>query len=144
MSRTKSAPPLGRVIPDENVTVEREDNDQIQNGHEPLKRTTTMSPTFNNGGGLVPGSDSGVKSVSKADVIAELAQSSQVGGVREWKQELLRRAKEQDKAVQKEIDCRYQPVNFVSEANTKKFPTNTVFPKCSQKNFSNLLHLFFY
>lgn len=40
-----------------------------------------------------------------------------MGGVREWKEELKRRQKEQEKAVQKEIEQLYQPVNFVSEVS---------------------------
>ncbi|XP_021949632.1 espin [Folsomia candida] len=113
MSRTKSAPPLGRVIPDADEsdassTCGRGGQQQHQeNGHEPLKRTSTMSPTAC----IMGGGDT----VSKADVIAELAESSSVGGVREWKEELKRRQKEQEKAVQKEIEQLYQPVNFVSE-----------------------------
>jgi hypothetical protein len=83
MSRTKSAPPLGRVIPD---NVEEQTQSQIENvlpnnennGHEPLKRASTMSPTCLG--------SSETEDPSKADVIAELAQSSQVGGVREWKE----------------------------------------------------------
>jgi hypothetical protein len=119
MSRTKSAPPLGRVLPDDPSDPMQPGCHNQENGHEPLKRTNTvLNVNSNCGGGGVGTSSEGT--VSKAAVIAELAQSSQVGGVREWKEELRRRQKEQEKAVQKEIEQYYQPVNFVAEVSIHK------------------------
>jgi len=112
MSRTKSAPPLGRVIPDEQA---QSPNFSQENGHELLKRTNTVGTNGSNYGSAV--TEAGT--LSKQAVIAELAESSQVGGVREWKEELRRRQKEQEKHVQKEIEQFYQPVNFVAEVFRK-------------------------
>lgn len=77
--------------------------------NEPLRRSNTQ----------LNGSTSNLSTVgepsTKAAVIAELAESSQVGGVREWKEELRRRQIEEEKAVQKELNQYYQPVNFFAE-----------------------------
>ena len=56
----------------------------------------------------------------KAAVIAELEQSSQVGGVREWKEELKRRQKEEEENMVKQLASHYSPVNFVSEVSHTK------------------------
>jgi len=94
MSRTLSAPALGRVLPDINGVPHPEEKrptpNQLLNGKSP------QGPT-------------------PAAIIAELAQSSQVGGVREWKEELRRRQLEEDKAAAKEIASIYSPLKFVAE-----------------------------
>jgi hypothetical protein len=109
MSRTKSAPPLGRVLSDAETG--------HQNTPEDIKKCNELNKLCT-GGGPGMGSNSnnnGGPTVSRAAVIAELAESSQVGGVREWKEELRRRQVEQDKSAAKEMASYYSPLNFVSE-----------------------------
>ncbi|XP_035701892.1 uncharacterized protein LOC110862976 [Folsomia candida] len=117
MSRTKSAPPLGRVIPDADEsdassTCGRGGQQQHQeNGHEPLKRTSTMSPTAC----IMGGGDT----VSKADVIAELAELSGRGsGVERRTKE---KAKGTGKSSSKEIEQLYQPVNLFQRFQKQLF-----------------------
>lgn len=117
MSRTRSAPPLGRVVPDNHQTlgptksVGKANGDPMLLGNEPLRKSNTA----------LNGSTSNLsatgETTTKAAVIAELAESSQVGGVREWKEELRRRQQEEEKAVQKELAQYYQPVNFYAEVS---------------------------
>ncbi|CAG7816431.1 unnamed protein product [Allacma fusca] len=84
--RTKSAPPLGRVLSDQTYGSSRA---------SPAKAQPSA--------------------LGKAAVIAELEQSSQVGGVREWKEELKRRQVEEEKNAIKELAQYYNPGNFVAE-----------------------------
>ena len=113
MSRTKSAPPLGRVLPD-NFSPEAQNNqDDIKKCNE-FNKLCSGSKSNNNGyspGQVVSNTGS---PMSQAAVIAELAESSQLGGVREWKEELRRRQLEQDKTAAKEMASYYSPLNFVS------------------------------
>lgn len=117
MSRTRSAPPLGRVVPDNHQTLGlgigkstgKSNADML--GQESLRRSNTALNGSNSNLSVVG------ETTSKAAVIAELAESSQVGGVREWKEELRRRQVAEEKAVQKELAQYYQPVNFYSDVS---------------------------
>lgn len=115
MSRTRSAPPLGRVIPDNHQTLSstkpagKANGDTMMAGSEGLRKSNTaLNGSTNNLSGTG-------ENTSKAAVIAELAESSQVGGVREWKEELRRRQVAEEQAVKKELAQHYQPVNFFAE-----------------------------
>lgn len=85
--------------------------DALLLGNEPLRKSNTA---LNGSTSNLSTTGTG-ETTSKAAVIAELAESSQVGGVREWKEELRRRQQEEEKAMQKELAQYYQPVNFFAE-----------------------------
>lgn len=103
MSRTRSAPPLGRVLPDQNENV-------VVVEQKRLAPATSSAMLY--GKALHPGLP------PRSAVIAELSESSQVGGVREWKEELRRRQIEEEKAAAKEIASVYSPLKFVAEVSS--------------------------
>jgi len=116
MIRTRSAPVVGRVLPDSNNDDRNSPNEEecSSGGKENIDRNANnyiASKNESNGSS----DTNGGAPITKAAVIAELEQSSQVGGVREWKEELRRREIEKERAAQRELSDYYQPLNFVAE-----------------------------